>query len=79
MTVAGLSAGIGGELQLSFALFLRFFSLAAQKAMLGALRASGIFATIIVDYGGGKTPCIDHSDKNAHRGEAVHVLPQNSR
>ena len=39
-----------GELQLSFALFLRFFSLAAQKAILEVLRASGIFATIIVGF-----------------------------
>ena len=40
---------VGGELQASFALFLGFFSWAAQKAILRALRASGIFATIIVD------------------------------
>ena len=38
-----------GELQVSFALFLRFFAWAAPKAILGALRASGIFATTTVD------------------------------
>jgi hypothetical protein len=48
MTVAGLSTGIREELQLSFALFFRFFSLTAQKAILEVLRASDIFATIIV-------------------------------
>ena len=40
---------VGGELQVSFALFLRYFSLAVQRAILRTLRASGIFATIIVD------------------------------